>query len=213
VVCFFRIFPETPGRGVRCLATLHQLGRYPLGSDGDGRWALPACLFHPAHHALREVRIVPQPHRFYCGVDWDARTMYFCILDHAGRIVFYEEVPVEARPDSLPGEPNRPGRRGLTPPGSPLSKGRAVLLRHPQMVRDDILGREGKPSQSPIRKAQRQTFNSCLAQPACEVDARFLNESVAAVRRASSASSFTNNWGYSVWSGVRPLELLFGAPF
>ena len=26
-------------------------------------------------------------HRFYCGVDLHARTMYLCILDHAGGLV------------------------------------------------------------------------------------------------------------------------------
>src|SRR5262249_3534222 len=67
-------------------------------------------------------------------------------------------------------------------------------------------GREGRPSQSPFRKARRQTLYSCLVQPALEVDARFLNESLAPVSRASSAMSFTKNWNYSVPSAVRPLD-------
>ena len=37
----------------------------------------------------------PQPHRFYCGVDLHARTMYLCILDQAGAIVLHQEVPAE----------------------------------------------------------------------------------------------------------------------
>jgi hypothetical protein len=37
----------------------------------------------------------PQPHRFYCGVDLHARSMYLCILDHAGRVVLHKEVPAE----------------------------------------------------------------------------------------------------------------------
>jgi hypothetical protein len=85
-------------------------------------------------------------------------------------------------------------------------RGRAVPLRRRRKVRDEILGREGKPSQSPLRKARRQTLNTCLVQPACEVDASFLNESLAAVSRASSATSFTKNWNHSVRSGVRPLD-------
>jgi hypothetical protein len=97
----------------------------------------------------------PQPHRFYCGVDLHARIMCLCILDHAGRIVLHKEVPAEPCLHSLPGEPNRPGHRGLTPPGSPLSEGRAVLLRRRRKVRDEIFGREGKPSQSPIRSGVR----------------------------------------------------------
>jgi hypothetical protein len=37
-----------------------------------------------------------QAHAFYCGVDLDARTMYVCILDHAGKIVLHKEVPADA---------------------------------------------------------------------------------------------------------------------
>jgi hypothetical protein len=31
------------------------------------------------------MRFYNQPHRFYCGVDLHARTMYLCILDDQGR--------------------------------------------------------------------------------------------------------------------------------
>jgi hypothetical protein len=34
------------------------------------------------------MRFYSQPHRFYCGIDLHARTMYLCILDHDGNIVF-----------------------------------------------------------------------------------------------------------------------------
>jgi hypothetical protein len=101
---------------------------------------------------------------------------------------------------------------GFAPTGveSPLAqlrhKGRAVSLKRRRKVRDDFLGREGKPSQSPSRKGRRQTLNSCWVQPARGVDARFLNESLASVSRASSATSFTKNWNHSVRSGVRPLD-------
>ena len=83
-------------------------------------------------------------------------------------------------------------------------QGRAVLLRRRRKARDEILGREGKPSQSPLRKARRQTLYTCLVQP--QVDARIPNESLAPVSRASSATSFTENWIHSVPSGVRPLD-------
>ena len=101
---------------------------------------------------------------------------------------------------------------------SPLAQlrhqGRAVPLRRRRKVRDDFLGREGRPSQSPSRKGRRQTLNTCLVQPTWgrlvrptgEVDARLLNESLAPVSRASSATSFTKNWNHSVPSGVRPLD-------
>jgi transposase len=45
------------------------------------------------------MRFYNQPHAFYCGVDLHARTMYLCILDHAGTIVFHDEVPAE--PDAF----------------------------------------------------------------------------------------------------------------
>ena len=41
------------------------------------------------------MRFYNQPHKFYCGVDLHARTMYLCILDHAGSIVLHKEVPCE----------------------------------------------------------------------------------------------------------------------
>ena len=34
------------------------------------------------------MRYYTQQHRFYCGVDLHARTMYLCILDGAGQIVY-----------------------------------------------------------------------------------------------------------------------------
>ncbi len=48
------------------------------------------------------MRLYNQPHRFYCGVDLHARTMYLCVLDHAGKIVLHQEVPAELAA-SLPG--------------------------------------------------------------------------------------------------------------
>ena len=95
---------------------------------------------------------------------------------------------------------------GLRRPARPCLKGRAVPLNRRRKVRDGFLGREGRPSQSPVRKARRQTLYSCLVQPALEVDARFRNESLAPVSRASSAMSFTKNWNHSVASAVRPLD-------
>jgi hypothetical protein len=62
--------------------------------------------------------------------------------------------------------------------------GRADTLKRRWTARDDFLGREGRLSQSLIRKARRRTLNSCLVQPACGVDASFLNESLAPVSRA-----------------------------
>ena len=41
------------------------------------------------------MRFYNQPHRFYCGVDLHARTMYLCILDHGGAIVLHKEIACE----------------------------------------------------------------------------------------------------------------------
>jgi len=84
-------------------------------------------------------------------------------------------------------------------------KGRAVLLRRRRKVRDQILGREGKPSQSPFRKARRQTLDTCLVQPAWD-DTSFLNQSLASVSRASSATRYEKNWIIQSPSGVRSLD-------
>jgi len=35
-------------------------------------------------HRSAMMRFYDQPHRFYCGIDLHARSMYLCILDHAG---------------------------------------------------------------------------------------------------------------------------------
>jgi transposase len=45
------------------------------------------------------MRFYTNEHRFYCGVDLHARTMYLCILDHAGQVVFDKNLP--ARGDAF----------------------------------------------------------------------------------------------------------------
>ena len=39
------------------------------------------------------MRFYNQQHRFYCGVDLHARTMYLCILDGDGQVVFDNNLP------------------------------------------------------------------------------------------------------------------------
>lgn len=41
------------------------------------------------------MRFYQREHRFYCGVDLHARSMYLCILDQAGTIVFHENLPAD----------------------------------------------------------------------------------------------------------------------
>jgi transposase len=45
------------------------------------------------------MRFYNQPHRFYCGVDLHARTMYLCILDADGQVVFDKNL--DAQPDAF----------------------------------------------------------------------------------------------------------------
>ena len=105
-----------------------------------------------------------------------------------------------------------------SPLAQPRQQGRAVPLNRRRKVRDDFLGRDSlapsplwgeggvRGSQSPVRKARWQTLYSCLVQPARGVDTSILNESLAPVSRASSATSSEKNWIIQSRSGVRPLD-------
>jgi transposase len=42
------------------------------------------------------MRFYQQQHPFYCGVDLHARTMYLCVLDHAGLPLLHREYPAHA---------------------------------------------------------------------------------------------------------------------
>ena len=42
------------------------------------------------------MRYYNQQHRFYCGIDLHAGTMYLCILDHVDEIVFHKDLPTDA---------------------------------------------------------------------------------------------------------------------
>src|ERR1700722_1793894 len=41
------------------------------------------------------MRFYTQQHRFYCGVDLHARTMYLCILDDAGVILLHKNLAAD----------------------------------------------------------------------------------------------------------------------
>jgi transposase len=45
------------------------------------------------------MRFYSQSHPFYCGIDLHARTMYVVILDHAGNVVFDDDLPT--KPDAF----------------------------------------------------------------------------------------------------------------
>src|SRR5262245_41734445 len=44
------------------------------------------------------MRFYPGQHRFYCGIDLHARSMYLCILDQAGAIVYHQNLAAEPAP-------------------------------------------------------------------------------------------------------------------
>jgi hypothetical protein len=46
------------------------------------------------------MRFYNQAHGFYCGVDLHARTMYLCILDQAGTIVFSARFVLNSSPEA-----------------------------------------------------------------------------------------------------------------
>jgi hypothetical protein len=54
------------------------------------------------------MRFYTQQHRFYCGIDLHARTMYLCILNRDGEILVHRNMP--AGPEPLL-EPSRPTER------------------------------------------------------------------------------------------------------
>ena len=43
------------------------------------------------------MRFYQQPHRFYCGVDLHARSMYLCILDGAGQTLLHHDFAADPR--------------------------------------------------------------------------------------------------------------------
>ena len=50
-----------------------------------------------AHRKETMMRFYQQQHRFYCGVDLHARTMYLCILDQAGKTLLHKDYAADAR--------------------------------------------------------------------------------------------------------------------
>jgi hypothetical protein len=66
------------------------------------------------------MRFYNQPHQYYCGVDLHARSMYLCIRDQAGTIVFHHNLAAEANTFLKAIEPYKAGlvesnQRYLTP--------------------------------------------------------------------------------------------------
>src|SRR5262249_10965853 len=66
----------------------------------EGRTFQPRCGLRPPP-GPREfaMRFYNQQHRFYCGVDLHARTMYLCILDGTGQVVYDKNL--SADPDAF----------------------------------------------------------------------------------------------------------------
>jgi hypothetical protein len=62
------------------------------------------------------MRLYKHPHRFYCGIDLHARTLYLHVLDHGGKTRYEKNIP--ARPDTFLDavEPRRPSVARLSMP-------------------------------------------------------------------------------------------------
>ena len=63
------------------------------------------------------MRFYTEQHRYYCGIDLHARTMFVCILDQKGRTVVHRKLPAEPAPLLRRGDARggllRPRGRGL----------------------------------------------------------------------------------------------------
>ena len=44
------------------------------------------------------MRFYTKQHRFYCGIDLHARTMYVCIVNHDGEILVHRNMPAGPAP-------------------------------------------------------------------------------------------------------------------
>ena len=44
------------------------------------------------------MRFYTQLHKFYCGIDLHARTMYLCIVNHDGKILLHKNLPTDPEP-------------------------------------------------------------------------------------------------------------------
>jgi hypothetical protein len=123
-------------------------------------------------------RLIARPHGDRPGIDMH------CASRTAGCPSAERKVLTQPTGGASPGF----APRGVESPfAQPRHSGRADDLKRRRTARDDFLGREGTPSQSPSRKGRRQTLYSCLVQP--QVDARFQKDSLAPVSRASSKTS------------------------
>src|ERR1700741_1980490 len=66
----------------------------------EGRTFQPRCGLRAAHPTeTMTMRFYTQQHRFSCGVDLHARTMYLCILDEAGQVVYDKNLAAD--PDAF----------------------------------------------------------------------------------------------------------------
>src|SRR4029434_5931533 len=56
------------------------------------------------------MRFSTNQHRFYCGIDLHARTMYVCILSHDGELLLHRNMPAAPEPFLKAVTPYREGR-------------------------------------------------------------------------------------------------------
>jgi hypothetical protein len=44
------------------------------------------------------MRFGTKPHKFYCGIDLHARSMYLCVLNQDGEILLHQDMKAEPEP-------------------------------------------------------------------------------------------------------------------
>src|SRR3974390_3335632 len=71
-------------------------GRCPSVGFSGSRNSQPRCGLRPGPISKEDMmRFYQQQHRFYCGVDLHARTMYLCIVDQAGAILLHKNLAAD----------------------------------------------------------------------------------------------------------------------
>jgi transposase len=93
------------------------------------------------------MRFYQQPHRFYCGVDLHARSMYLCVLDTTGQTLLHRDYPADARAflDAVAPYRESPGSPGSSPSGTPSALVVAVECMFAWYWLADLCAEQGIP--------------------------------------------------------------------
>ena len=122
----------------------------------------PRCGIRPArHHGGHDMRFYNQAHRFYCGVDLHARSLYIHVLDAAGQTVLDGTCPPRPPPSSTPSSPSATASSSvrvhvrLVLAGRPVRDRTHPLRPRPRPVHEDHPRRQGQERPDRRRQARR----------------------------------------------------------